>query len=58
MKTKDKKTEPESTVQLLRQIRDKISLEIADMSFEELKEYLKERRKRFQTMPDHNTVLK
>ena len=50
MKTKLKKTEPESTVKLLRQIRDKISIEIADMTFEELKEYLKERRKRFQTM--------
>jgi hypothetical protein len=51
MKTKDKKTTTESTVQLLRQIRDRISLEIADMTFEELKEYLRERKKRFRTMP-------
>lgn len=51
MKTKDKKTEPQTTVTLLRQIRDRISLEIADLTFEELKEYLKERRKHFQTMP-------
>ena len=52
MKTKPKKIEPESTVQLLRQIRDRISLKIADMSFEELKEYLKERKKHFKTMPN------
>ena len=51
MKTKTKETEPESTVKLLRQIRDRISVEISDMTFEELKAYLRERRKRFQSMP-------
>lgn len=52
MKTKENKSETLSTVQLLRQIRDKISLKISKMSFEELKAYLKDRKKQFQTMPN------
>ena len=42
MKTKSKKT-PKTfdAVQSMREIRDKISLEIADMSFEQLKAYFK-----------------
>ena len=42
MKTKEiKKTK--STVEKLRDIRDKISLDIQDMTFEELKKYLDDR---------------
>jgi hypothetical protein len=45
MKTKPKK--PKKTfdaVKSMREIRDKISLEIADMNFEELKAYFKKQR--------------
>lgn len=45
MKTKTKK--PAKTfdaVESMREIRDKISLEIADMNFEQLKEYFKKHR--------------
>jgi hypothetical protein len=45
MKTKAKK--PKKTfdaVKSMREIRDKISLEIADMNFEELKAYFKKQR--------------
>lgn len=45
MKTKAKK--PAKTfdaVQSMREIRDKISLEIADMNFEQLKAYFKQNR--------------
>jgi len=45
MKTKTKK--PEKTfdaVKSMREIRDKISLEIADMNFDQLKEYFKQKR--------------
>lgn len=44
MKTETKKTEPAKefdTVETFRAIKDKISLEMANMSFEQIKEYLK-----------------
>ncbi|MFN3997075.1 hypothetical protein [Algoriphagus sp.] len=44
MKTRTKKTEPEKgfdTVKTFRAIKEKISLEMADMSFDQIKEYLK-----------------
>lgn len=51
MKTEEIKSKTVTTIQLLRQIRDNISLKIANMSFEELKAYLRDRKKQFQTMP-------
>ena len=42
MKTAKKKKE-KSTIQQLRDIRDKIGLDIQDMSFEQLKKYVAER---------------
>jgi hypothetical protein len=45
MKTKEKKTAKTfDSVKSMREIRDKISLEIADMDFEQLKEYFKKHR--------------
>ena len=45
MKTKIKKENKTfDAVKSMREIRDKISLEIADMSFEQLKEYFKNQR--------------
>ena len=45
MKTKTKKAAKTfDAVQSMREIRDKISLEIADMNFEELKAYFKQKR--------------
>ena len=45
MKTKAKKPKKTfDTVKSMREIRDKISLEIADMNFEELKAYSKKQR--------------
>jgi hypothetical protein len=45
MKTKSKKTAKTfDAVKSMREIRDKISLEIADMNFEQLKEYFKKHR--------------
>ena len=44
MKTETKKTTQEKefdTVKTIRAIKDKISLEIANMNFEQIKEYLK-----------------
>lgn len=44
MKTKTKKPREEKefdTVKIFREIKDKISLEMANMNFEEIKEYLK-----------------
>ena len=44
MKTENKKTTEEKefdTVKTFRAIKDKISLEIANMNFEQIKEYLK-----------------
>lgn len=35
-------------VKMMREIRDKISLEIADMSFAEIKEYFKKRKENFE----------
>ncbi len=48
--TKKKKARPvgrqeKSAIQQLRNIRDKIGLEIKDMSFEQLKKYVEERSK-------------
>jgi hypothetical protein len=45
MKTKSKKsTKTFDSVKSMREIRDKISLEIADMDFEQLKAYFKQHR--------------
>ena len=45
MKTKPKKTTKTfDAVKSMREIRDKISLEIADMNFDQLKEYFKKQR--------------
>ena len=45
MKTKQKKTAKTfDAVKSMREIRDKISLEIADMNFEQLKAYFKQSR--------------
>jgi hypothetical protein len=44
MKTKKKKT----MIERLREIREKISLDIQDMSFEEMEQYFAERRKEFE----------
>jgi len=35
-------------IERLREIRDKISLDIQDMSFEEMQEYFKKRREKFE----------
>ena len=46
MKTKNKKAKKTfDAVESMREIRDKISLEIADMNFEQLKAYFKQNRK-------------
>jgi len=37
---KEKKKKEKSTLELLREIRDQISLETQDMTFEELKKYI------------------
>jgi hypothetical protein len=45
MKTESKKTKKTfDAVKSVREIKDKISLEIADMNFEQLKEYFKQQR--------------
>jgi len=45
MKTKLKKTvKTFDAVKSMREIRDKISIEIADMNFEQLKDYFKQHR--------------
>ncbi len=44
MKTKNKKT----MIERLREIRDKISLDIMDLNFEETQKYFAERRKKFE----------
>ena len=45
MKTKSKKTIKKfDAVKSMREIRDKISLEIADMNFDQLKAYFKQKR--------------
>ena len=48
MKTEDKTKEKEfDTVKTFRAIKEKISLEMADMSFKEIKEYLKVKSEKF-----------
>ncbi len=50
MKTENKKPTKEKefdTVKTFRAIKDKISLEIANMSFEQIKEYLKKNSAKF-----------
>jgi ferritin len=44
MKTKQKQTE-KSTMEQLREIRDKISVETQDMTFEQLQKYIEEQMK-------------
>ena len=46
MKANAKQIKDFDTVKTFREIKEKISLEISDMSFEELKEYLKQRKLR------------
>ena len=49
MKTKNKTTEKEfDTVKTFRAIKEKISLEMADMNFEQIKAYLKANSKKLQ----------
>lgn len=43
MKTEEK-YKTKSTIEQLREIRDKISLEIKDLNFEQLKKYLEEKK--------------
>ena len=47
MKTKKTVKKDFDAVQFMRETRDKISLEIQDMNFEELKKYYAERRLKF-----------
>lgn len=50
MKTKNKTKEKEfDTVKTFRAIKEKISLEMANMNFEQIKEYLKENSKKLQS---------
>ena len=50
MKTEIKTKEKEfDTVKIFRAIKEKISLEMAGMSFEQIKEYLKTKSKKLQT---------
>ena len=50
MKTEIKAKEKEfDTVKTFRAIKEKISLDMAGMSFEQIKEYLKTKSKKFQT---------
>jgi len=49
MKTKNKVKEKEfDTVKTFRAIKEKVSLEMANMNFEQIKEYLKENSKKLQ----------
>jgi hypothetical protein len=43
MKTQKQQTKGKSAIDQLRKIRDKIGLEIQNMTFEELKKYIEER---------------
>ena len=45
MKTNDKTIKGFKAVKFMRDERDKISMDIKDMNFEEIKNYFKERRK-------------
>ncbi len=50
MKTKIKEIEKEfDTVKTFRDIKEKISLEMATMNFEQIKEYLKTKSQKFRT---------
>ena len=50
MKTKNKAVEKEfDTVKTFRAIKEKISLEMAGMNFEQIKEYLKAKSKKLQS---------
>lgn len=48
MKTKEKKEKP--AIQQLRDIRDKVSLDIQNMTFEQLEDYLKNKKTLHPTM--------
>ncbi len=49
MRTKNNNAEKEfDTVKTFRQIKEKMSLEMSKMSFEEIKEYLKKRSRKLQ----------
>jgi len=49
MKTKNNTTEKEfDTVKVFRDIKEKMSLEMSKMNFEEIKQYLKKRSKKLQ----------
>jgi lipoate-protein ligase A len=43
-------------IERLREIRDKISLETMDMSFEEMEEYFKKRREKYETQTSNLMV--
>jgi hypothetical protein len=50
MKTKTREIEKDfDTVKTFRAIKEKISLEMATMNFEQIKEYLKTKSRKFQT---------
>ena len=50
MKTENKKTEKEfDTVKTFRAIKEKMSLEMSNMTFEQIKEYLKARSQKLQS---------
>jgi len=50
MKTKNKKEF--DAVEFMRQTRDKISREIADLNYEQIKKYLAKRRPKIRIMPN------
>ena len=54
MKTK-KEEKDFDTVKMMREIRDKISKETMDMSFEELKKYMTEQTNKVQAVKDKNS---
>jgi len=49
MKTNDATIKDFKAVKFMREERDKISMDIKDMNFEEIKNYFKERRKKLTT---------
>ena len=51
MKTKEIKTKDFDAVGFMRQVRDKISIEIADLSKEEMLEYFKKHRPKDRIIP-------
>ena len=51
MKTKEMKTKEFDAVEYMRQIRDKISNDIADLTKEQIVEYFKKNRPRERIMP-------